>query len=106
MENTQEVVKIDLTAEEIQKRTIEFAKKLIEHVRNEAGQLEQPAPVAVILNSLMYIYLSIVLNTVPNDMRKGLVEDHFARVMKDLDDHEKLSSNQSVEITEEPKATA
>lgn len=98
METTEEgQVKVaNLTSEEILSRTIAFSKVLLEQVKIEASKLERPAPIAIILNSLMYIYLSIVLNTIPREMQKNLVEDHFARVMKDLNNETVQQSEQTV----------
>lgn len=98
MEPKEEAGKVTLTPEEIQKRTIEFSKILIEHVKKEAEKLEQPAPVAVILNSLMYIYLSVVLNTIPQDMRKDVIKDHFERVLKDVEDA--IQSDRTIKTVE------
>jgi hypothetical protein len=62
----------------------EFAADIVKFVNGKLEKLETPIPIAVILNAMMFIYVSTVLNSIPRESRLALVVNHFDKVVADM----------------------
>lgn len=82
-----------MSQEELVAKSNEFAKEIADFINAKVADYGKPFPLAVILNSLMFIYVSTVINSVPVETRRVIVEDHFARVIKDLENGEKTQED-------------
>lgn len=78
-----------LSQEDIIRMSSDYAQDVANYINQKISAAQAPFPLAVILNAVMFIYVSTVVNSVPKEMRRSLIEDHFNRIMKDLENGEK-----------------
>lgn len=90
-----------LSPEEIVKTSAEFSEDLVLYMNEKISGYAQPFPVAIILNSLMYIYVSTVINSIPKEMRRAITEDHFSKVLKDLETNGQIEPANPAKPTEQ-----
>jgi hypothetical protein len=93
-----DVDSLDLTEQEVFKRSQEkliemsnsLSKDLADFLNNKIAEYKEPFPIAVVLNACMYIYTSTVISSLPLDKRVEVIEDHFRKVLDDLEKNGKI----------------
>ena len=78
-----------MSSEQVEELSRQFAQKTISCLNEEIAAFNAPMPLSVVLNALMFVYMSTVINYIPKTIRKDIVSDHFGKVIKDLTHGEK-----------------
>lgn len=89
---------LDQTEQEVLKKSQEkliemsnsLSKDLAEFINNKITEYKEPFPLAVVLNACMYIYTSTIISSLPLDKRVEVIQDHFRKVIDDLEKNGKI----------------
>ncbi len=88
-QNTNE--RVELTPAEVEEGSATLAKEIADMINIKITSYGKPFPLSFILNGLMNVYVGVLINSVPSDQYMGIIDEHFSKVIKDLES--KLKEN-------------
>lgn len=84
--------RVELTQAEIEEGSATLAKEIADMINEKITSYGKPFPLSFILNGLMNVYVGVLINSVPRDQYMGIIDEHFSKVIKDLESKLKETS--------------